>query len=65
MEKNSIKCIARYATSAMASRCNKPNCDCAVTIISDNGVTDPTQTRVEEYECARGHQFTEVLEPLA
>lgn len=48
----------------MASACDRPNCNCAVSLVKDNGATDPTVTRVETYECANGHTFTEVLEPL-
>jgi hypothetical protein len=32
-----------------------------VTIVDDNGVTDPSLDRVETYECARGHRFTFTL----
>lgn len=46
----------------MPRTCNRRDCDCAVTIVDSNGVTDPTQDRVETYECARGHQFTITLE---
>jgi hypothetical protein len=46
----------------MPRTCNRGDCDCAVTIVDDNGVTDPTRDRVETYECARGHEFTITLE---
>lgn len=42
--------------------CQEPDCDCAVTIIDDNGVVDPAEgDRLEQYECAKGHTFTKVL----
>lgn len=61
---NDLRTFMCYARKAfdMASRCTKPDCDCAVTIVDDNGATDPTETRVETYECARGHRFTTTLE---
>jgi hypothetical protein len=46
----------------MPRTCNRDACDCAVTIVDDNGVTDPAKDRWEEYECAAGHRFSIVLE---
>jgi hypothetical protein len=46
----------------MPRRCTRRDCDCAVTIVDDNGVVDGTKTRIETYECARGHEFTITLE---
>jgi len=45
----------------MASTCNRPDCDGAVTMVDDNGATDPDVTRLEFYECEFGHRFREVL----
>jgi len=48
----------------MASRCYRDDCNGAVSMVDDNGVTDPEKQRIEEYECEYGHTFTEVLAPL-
>lgn len=32
-----------------------------VELVEDNGVTDPTETRLEAYECVNGHEFTKTL----
>jgi len=46
----------------MPLTCQHDGCDCAVTIIDDNGVTDPANgDRWERYECPKGHTFTQVL----
>jgi len=50
--------------ACMAQQCNHEDCNPAVVIRDDNGVTDPEKQRVEHYECEYGHTFTEVLAPL-
>lgn len=47
----------------MANTCNRQSCDCAVRIVEFNG-DDPAEWAEEVYECARGHQFIEYLEPV-
>jgi hypothetical protein len=47
----------------MTLTCREPDCNGAVALINDNGVTDPANgDRWEEYECANcGHTFTKTL----
>lgn len=45
----------------MPSTCNQHDCNGAVHIVDSNGVTDPTEDRVETYECEYGHRFTITL----
>lgn len=49
----------------MPRTCTHDRCDAAVTLIDDNGATDPRQDRLEVYECADGHEFTVLLEGRA
>jgi len=47
----------------MPRTCNRTDCNGAVKIVDDNGVTDPANgDRWEEYECEYGHTFSIVLE---
>jgi hypothetical protein len=45
----------------MPRACNYSDCNAAVTLIDDNGITDPSMDRIETYECERGHQFRVTL----
>lgn len=46
----------------MPTTCNRETCNGAVTLVDDNGATDPTVDRHETYECEFGHRFSIVLE---
>lgn len=47
----------------MPLSCRRENCNCAVTIVEDNGVVDPADgDRWELYECSNGHRFSVTLE---
>jgi hypothetical protein len=46
----------------MPSTCNRDDCNGAVSLVDDNGATDPSQDRWEQYECEYGHTFSIVLE---
>jgi len=46
----------------MPLTCNRGDCNCAVTLVDDNGATDPRNDRLETYECEDGHRFTVHLE---
>jgi len=48
----------------MPTVCDRDGCNGAVSLKDDCGTTDPTQDRVEQYECEYGHTFTVVLEGL-
>lgn len=45
----------------MPRTCMRHGCNGAVTIIDDNGATDPSEDRWELYECEYGHQFSVTL----
>lgn len=46
----------------MPRTCNHTGgCDGAVKLIDDNGVTDPSKDRWEQYECEYGHTFSVTL----
>ena len=46
----------------MPRTCTRDGCNGAVSLTGDNGAVDPTETRVEFYECEFGHEFTVTLE---
>lgn len=48
----------------MPTKCNRSDCNAAVRIVDDNGATDPSNDRLETYECEYGHEFTVLLEGL-
>lgn len=45
----------------MPTTCTRDNCNGAVSLVDDNGVTDPTMDRWEQYECEYGHTFSITL----
>jgi hypothetical protein len=49
----------------MPRTCTRDGCNAAVSLVDDNGVTDPRMDRLETYECEYGHEFTVRLEGRA
>jgi len=49
----------------MPRTCNRETCNGAVSLVDSNGATDPTQDRLETYECEYGHTFNVLLEGRA
>lgn len=45
----------------MPRTCNEVECNGAVRIVDDNGVTDGAKDRWEQYECEFGHTFSVTL----
>jgi len=49
----------------MPASCNQHDCNGAVSLVDSNGATDPSNDRLETYECEYGHTFTVLLEGRA
>lgn len=49
----------------MPRTCTRDHCNGAVTLTDSNGATDPTEDRLETYECEYGHESTVLLEGRA
>lgn len=48
---------------SVPNSCSFNGCDSdALSLVDDNGETDPTRYRFEEYECENGHKNVLVLE---